>query len=132
MEPGARQPILIIDDDEVILNTLAYLLRDEGYLVACASNGQEALRAVAQQPPCLILLDMKMPVMDGWAFASAYRTLPAPHAPLIVMTAAQDTTGRAFSITADGYIAKPFDIDAVLAIAAQYATCDDAATPPAL
>ncbi|MGZ3638930.1 MAG: response regulator, partial [Ktedonobacterales bacterium] len=68
MERESQKPILIVDDDETILSTIEFLLVDAGYPVILASNGKEALACAKQQPPCLILLDMKMPVMDGWAF----------------------------------------------------------------
>jgi CheY-like chemotaxis protein len=63
---------------------------------------------------------MKMPVMDGWAFAAAYRERPAPHAPMLVMTASQDTRSRAADIGADGYLAKPFDVDHLLELVRRY------------
>jgi CheY-like chemotaxis protein len=70
--------------------------------------------------PAVILLDMKMPVMDGWAFASAYRQQSGPHAPIIVMTAAHDSRQRASEIAADGFIPKPFDLDDLLALIRRY------------
>ncbi len=116
-----KAPILVVEDDDVILQTLEFVLVEEGYTVAVAANGKEALERVEEQPPRLILLDMKMPVMDGWAFAMAYRALPGPHAPLIVMTAARDTRSRAADIGADAYIAKPFDLDTLLDLVHRHA-----------
>ena len=115
------RPILIVDDDEVILRVVEDILVDEGYAVTRAANGKEALASIDRFPPWLILLDMKMPVMDGWAFAAAYRELPGSHAPIIVMTAAQDTRSRAAEIGANGYIAKPFDIDELLTVVQRHA-----------
>jgi two-component system chemotaxis response regulator CheY len=114
-------PILIVEDDEVISQTLEFVLVEEGYAVVLAANGKEALTRVEVQPPRLILLDMKMPVMDGWAFAAAYRERPGPHAPILVMTAARDTRSRAAEIGADGFIAKPFDLDALLDLVRRHA-----------
>jgi len=116
-----QRPILVVDDDEVILSTLALFLADEGYVVVVAGNGQEALERAEREHPRLILLDMKMPVMDGWAFAAAYRERPGPHAPIIVMTAARDARGRAAEIAADGFLAKPFDLDRLLDLVRQHA-----------
>ena len=113
MEGG---PILVVDDDEVILSTVKFILSDEGYPVAVAMNGEEALERVEQEPPRLIVLDMKMPVLDGWGFAAHYRQRPGPHAPIVVMTAAHDSRGRAAEIGADGYISKPFDVENLLTI----------------
>ena len=116
-----QRPILVVDDDEIILSTLALCLEDEGYAVVAASNGKEALQRVEREHPRLILLDMKMPVMDGWAFAAAYRERPGPHAPIIVMTAARDARSRAAEIAADGCLAKPFDLDRLLDLVRRYA-----------
>jgi two-component system, chemotaxis family, chemotaxis protein CheY len=115
-----RLPILLVDDDESILSTVEFLLTDEGYPVMVAANGSEALARAAARTPCLILLDMKMPVMDGWAFAAAYRDSPGPHAPIIVMTAAHDSHQRAAEIAADGVIAKPFDVNHLLDLVRKY------------
>jgi len=113
-------PILLVDDDESILSTVEFLLNDEGYPVMVAANGSEALARAAARTPCLILLDMKMPVMDGWAFAAAYRDSPGPHAPIIVMTAAHDSHQRAAEISADDVIAKPFDVNHLLDLVRKY------------
>ena len=122
VEQSDQRPILVVDDDPVILKAVEYILSDEGYAVVVAANGKEALDCVSRNPPTLILLDMKMPVMDGWAFVAAYREMPGPHAPIIVMTAAQDARSRAIEIGADGYIAKPFDLDDILAVVQRQAT----------
>ncbi len=121
MAHADQRLILVVDDDEVIPSTLALFLADEGYAVVCASNGQEALERAERYHPMLILLDMKMPVMDGWAFAATYRERPRPHAPIIVMSAARDARSRAAEIAADDYLAKPFDLDRLLDLVRQYA-----------
>lgn len=118
---GQRLPILLVDDDESILSTVRLLLTEEGYPVVVAANGKEALQHIATQKPSLILLDMKMPVMDGWAFAMAYREFPGPHAPIVVMTAAHDARQRAAEIAADDVIAKPFDVNRLLDVVRKYA-----------
>ncbi|MEO7001302.1 MAG: response regulator [Ktedonobacterales bacterium] len=120
-DQGDQRPILVVDDDAVILNAVEYILSDQGCAVVIANNGREALDRVHSAPPRLILLDMKMPVMDGWAFVAAYRDVPGPHAPIIRMTAAQDSRSRATEISAEGFIAKPFDLDDVLAIVQRHA-----------
>jgi two-component system chemotaxis response regulator CheY len=112
----AEGRILVVDDDEVIRACVSELLRDEGYEVENASNGVQALALLAAEgaAPNLILLDMRMPVMDGWAFAREYRQRPGVHAPILVMTAAPDAAQRAAQIEAQAVLAKPFDIDHVL------------------
>jgi CheY-like chemotaxis protein len=64
--------------------------------------------------PDVILLDMRMPVMDGWQFASAYRELPGPRARVVAMTAARDAARSGAEIGADGNLAKPFELDDLL------------------
>jgi CheY-like chemotaxis protein len=112
---GTRR-VLIVDDDWVIRHCIAETLREEGYEPLTAAHGAEALavlRAGAGQPD-VILLDMHMPVMDGWAFAQEYRRLPGPHAPIVVITAAHDARERVLEIGADGVLPKPFDLDQVI------------------
>ena len=101
--------ILVIDDDPAILITVADILEDEGYPVTTAANGAEGLRLLDQARPALVLLDMRMPVVDGWQFA---RTLSERGIalPIVVMTAAQDARRWAQEIGAAGYLAKPFEL----------------------
>src|SRR5919198_3303048 len=110
------RPILVVDDDELILNSVESTLADEGYPVVTATDGAAALDVVERQLPALILLDMKMPILDGWAFAKAYREQPGPRAPIVVMTAAADAARRAADIGAEGYLAKPFDLEDLLTL----------------
>jgi CheY-like chemotaxis protein len=110
--------ILVVDDDLGIRTALAAFLEDAGYLVEEAANGQEALTRLERQCPTLVLLDMRMPVMDGWALAQALRTRQI-QVPLVVMTAARDARAWAEEIAAAAYVSKPFDYDALLAILAQ-------------
>lgn len=114
------QPILVVEDDEGILSTLELVLVEEGYRVVTAADGAAALDIVERQKPALILLDMKMPVMDGWAFARAYRDKPEPRAPVLVVTAARDAAQRAKEVGADGYLPKPFDIDDLIELVGRY------------
>jgi CheY-like chemotaxis protein len=109
----ADAPILVIDDDPAILSTVTDILEFEGYQVEQARNGVEGLAHVASGLPRLVLLDMRMPVLDGWGFAGALRARGI-HLPILVMTAAQDARRWAQEIGADGYIAKPFDVPALL------------------
>lgn len=91
-------------------------LTDEGYEVVLASNGSEALDAAQVAPFDIILLDMRMPGMDGWSFAEEYRNRPGPRVPVIVVTAARDAAARAAEIDADDYLAKPFSLDELFSL----------------
>ena len=111
---GVGGPILAVDDDDGILGFLSEVLAEEGHEVITAPHGAAALEVVARRAPSLILLDMRMPVMDGWAFARAYRERPGPHAPIVVFTAARNAEERAWEIAADAYLAKPFGLDELI------------------
>jgi CheY-like chemotaxis protein len=112
--------VLVVEDEPEIRDFVAMVLDSEGYWVSTAHNGAVALDQVGREPFDLILLDMRMPVMDGWTFARAYREKRGPHAPIVVLTAAQDAAERAAQISADGYLGKPFELDDLLALVARY------------
>ncbi|HET7034257.1 MAG TPA: response regulator [Thermomicrobiaceae bacterium] len=115
-------PVLIIDDDEGIRDLVALALGDEGYQVVAAANGAAALDLLrqGQARPGVILLDTRMPVMDGAAFASAYRAEALPHAPIILLTAAADADTLAGELEADAVLQKPFDLDDLLGLIARF------------
>lgn len=103
--------VLVIDDDFSIRRLLNFVLEDEGYIVDSAVEGEAALERIRQQHPDLILLDMKMPGMDGWEFVRRYRELYDHQAPIMVFTAAQSAAERGAEVQAEDYIAKPFDLN---------------------
>jgi CheY-like chemotaxis protein len=109
----SNRPILVVEDDPDILSTVVSILEYEGYSVVQATNGEEGLRAVESTPPALILLDMRMPVLDGWNFARILKERGID-LPILVMTAAQDARRWAQEIGAAGYIPKPFDLTELL------------------
>jgi CheY-like chemotaxis protein len=110
-----ERPILVVEDDEPIRSTVESVLADASYLVVTAPNGAAALDLAERQPPALILLDMNMPVMDGWAFARVYRERPGPRAPIVVMTAV-DAGRRAADVDAEAYLGKPFELAELLSL----------------
>src|SRR5579864_1303219 len=116
----AQPRILVVDDDTSIRTFVEMALDGEGYAVATAMNGAQALAVTDQMQPDLILLDMRMPIMDGWTFARRYRGKAGPHAPIVVITAATDAGVRAAEIQADGYLGKPFDLDELLGLVSRY------------
>jgi CheY-like chemotaxis protein len=116
-----RPQILIVDDDVEIREMLRIALTEEGYNVLCASDGAAALAMLDGNHPSVILLDMRMPVMDGWAFARAYAARPGPHAPILVMTAAVDAARWAREVGAAASIAKPFDLNRLIDTVAAHA-----------
>jgi CheY-like chemotaxis protein len=109
--------ILVVDDDPAILSTVADILEFEGYQVEVAANGAEGLRVLERVQPRLVLLDMRMPILDGWDFARTLRERGII-LPILVMTAAQDARRWAQEIGAAGYVSKPFELlDLLTAVA---------------
>ena len=118
---NGRAPILLIEDDEAIQGAIQDALAMEGHTVLTAPHGGVALELLARQPVSLILLDIKMPVMDGWAFARAYRQQAARPAPIVVLTAARDSAQWAREVDAAAYLAKPFGLDELYELVDRYA-----------
>ena len=114
-----ERPILVVDDDPTILATVSEVLDMEGFAVMTATNGAEALVAVDQTVPSLVLLDMRMPVLDGWGFMRAVRERGLSLT-VVVMTAAADARRWGREIGAEGVLAKPFDIDELLRAVQQW------------
>ena len=107
--------ILIVEDDFDLAQVLAEVLEAEGFRTGTAANGSEALDYLQGNHPDLILLDMMMPVMDGWKFREEQQKLPAlASIPVLTLTADGDARGKAASIQAAGYLAKPVRIDSLL------------------
>ncbi len=106
--------VLVVDDDPDILEAICDILGTESYRVARAKNGLEALQQVEAERPDVILLDLMMPVMDGVTFAHALRQRPKVSDVPILVISADGNPARAASVQARGYLAKPFDIDALL------------------
>jgi CheY-like chemotaxis protein len=130
----ARPRVLIIDDDEQLCDTIREALRED-YAVASAPHGAAALDLVKVHEPALILLDLRMPIMDGWSFVHQYRRVAGAPARIVVMTAAADAPSIASQLGCDGYLRKPFDlaslIDCVATHASDHATALTQSTPPA-
>ncbi len=108
-----RKSILVVDDDEAIRQMVGALLADEGYQVEMAPNGEEAIKVIRQRRFDLVILDILMPVMDGWEVAS--RMLcedDTRDTPIIFLTALSSYTDqlKGWRMGCFDYITKPFDI----------------------
>jgi two-component system, chemotaxis family, chemotaxis protein CheY len=112
--PGAHV-VLVVDDDPDILEALSEILEAEGFEIRRARNGKEALERLEPEPPQLILLDLMMPVMDGWEFAQRMRQKPqVAKIPIIVLSADRNVGSKATDIGAVGHLAKPFELNDLL------------------
>ena len=113
MEEPVR--VLVVDDEPAIRHAVEAVLVDEGFVVATAPDGAAALTAVETVRPDAILLDLRMPVMDGYAFLAAYRVRPEPRAAVIVCSTSAKLAGTV-DLGATAYLRKPFDIDELISV----------------
>ena len=114
--PGSFRPgkrILLVDDDPTVRGSLNNVLVDEGYSVIPAENGQQALDLANQLPVDLVLLDLNMPVKNGW---DTFERLTAEHPliPIIIVTARPNQLFTALSAGAGALLEKPMDIPTLL------------------
>jgi CheY-like chemotaxis protein len=109
---SSKHTILIVEDNPLNLELVVDLLTAEGYVVRQALSGEEGVRLALQQPPSLILMDLRMPGIDGYAALNALRGDPrTAHIPTVALTA-QAMNGDREAVAAagfDGYISKPID-----------------------
>jgi CheY-like chemotaxis protein len=123
----APEHILVVEDDRELRDSLCEALRMEGYTVVCVEHGAAALRHLQTGArPCVILLDLMMPIMDGWTFR---KTLLADQdlaaIPIIVMTAA--TPARLTGMDSQTVLYKPLQMDAVVSVVQEH--CPGEAAP---
>ena len=119
VEGGGRR-ILLVDDDADILEATAGFLQDEGYLVDQARDGERALELVRACRPDLMLIDLMMPVLDGWQLIARLREDHlADGVPVVVFSADRDVRKKAGDLHADATLRKPFSIDELLELVAQ-------------
>ncbi len=119
-QPEERKVVLVADDDEDIVRFVEINLRLEGFEVATASDGEEALAAVYEVMPDLMLLDVMMPKMDGFEVCRAIKgDLGLAGTTVVMLTAKGQAYDREQGLAAgaDRYLTKPFDPDELLDIA---------------
>ena len=121
MTEASQDIILVVDDDQEILNLLELALTDEGYAVSCARNGREALDILASEIPGLILLDLMMPVMNGWALCQEIKSNDTlREIPVILMSADRRLDRKVQEAQATDHLRKPFDLTALYEIVERY------------
>ena len=106
-----RRKILVVDDDPEVVELLRFNLREAGFAVGTAANGVLALKKACSVAPDLIVLDLMMPELDGFAVCDILRRDPATASiPIILLTAVSSQFGRlaGFDSGADDYVTKPF------------------------
>lgn len=113
-----KYKVLIADDEPDVLEILGRRVSQEGYEVITAKDGKEALEKIYKDEPDVILLDIIMPKMDGFAVLKELRTRPLAHKwqPVIIVSALGDLENikKGYNLEADYYLAKPCNFDAML------------------
>src|SRR5205807_9921384 len=109
----AGKRVLVVDDDPDIRELLFTALEDEGFEVVPAENGREALAVIKTFRPDVIVLDLMMPVMDGWQFANELRARDED-IPIVLLSAARDLKNHAREMNAADVIEKPFDLSELI------------------
>jgi CheY-like chemotaxis protein len=113
--------ILIVEDDDDLRELFAEVLRNESHSVVCASNGQEALDLLDKVRPCLMLLDMMMPVMSGGELLETLdRSKRLNELPIVVVSAIAEQVEQTGAPGACRYLQKPIELGELLEVARQY------------
>ena len=110
----APKRVLVVDDEPAIRYTVEDALSEAGYHVATAEHGAQALVEVSRARPHVILLDLMMPVMDGWTFLSHCKDIP-----VVVMSATYNLKNAVPREPVKGILPKPFDLDDLIDLVAK-------------
>ena len=103
--------VLVVEDNTELREIIATVLEDDGYRVDTACNGADALRKAGEHQPDAVILDARMPIMDGWEFLAKWRTRPAAHRSPVLLVSAVGNLRTALDAGAQAYLSKPFDLD---------------------
>jgi CheY-like chemotaxis protein len=112
--------VLVVDDDPDMVDAITMVLEQGRLPCRSAENGKQALVEIEKRLPALILLDMLMPVMDGWQFARELHARYGRRVPIVVVTAAEHVKSRGEEIGADDVLSKPFNITTLLRVVGRY------------
>jgi two-component system, OmpR family, alkaline phosphatase synthesis response regulator PhoP len=119
MEAPAQTSVLVVDDEPQVVWMLQFSLEAEGFQTFAARDGRRALDELRQHRPELMLLDIMMPVMDGWSVLQEIRDLPEGERPRVVVVSARASLrdrAKAAELGAVAFVAKPFNVDDLLGV----------------
>lgn len=116
LTPNMTPYVLVVDDDPDVCELIELTLVDEGYVVVTAGSADEALRIVTARPAALILFDLSLPGMSPEELVTAYRALPGADAQMVAVSGFPGLPQEAARLGADGCLAKPFDLEDLLAM----------------
>jgi DNA-binding response OmpR family regulator len=120
--------VLVVDDEPQVVWMLQFSLQAEGYETYVARDGRKALDEIRAHHPKVMLLDIMMPVMDGWSVLQEVQELPVEERPRVIVVSARSSLrdrNKAAELGADAFVPKPFNVDDLLAV------LHDLAAPPA-
>jgi len=116
-----RPKILIIDDDVDLVAMMKGVLESKHYNVVSAYNGQEGLEKARKERPALIILDIMMPVMDGWTFADQFNKDAAiSKIPVVALTSYSDSLGQPVPFEVAGFVRKPIKPKELVSLVEDY------------
>jgi len=115
------RPVLVVDDDDATRSVERAVLTEGGFRVIEARDGEEALQAISNDPPALVVLDIQMPGVDGPSFARRLRTT-LRRVPLVILTGVDDPKHEADRCNAEAYLSKPFDAPELLEVVRRFAS----------
>jgi CheY-like chemotaxis protein len=119
MNAQSNGGVLVVDDEPQVAWVLRFSLEHEGYHTYTASNGLEALEEVQKHHPKLMVLDLMMPEMDGWAVLKEMKKLPLEDRPRVVIVSAltgPEDKAKATELGADAFVPKPFDVEELIGV----------------
>jgi CheY-like chemotaxis protein len=111
--------VLVVDDEPQVVWMLQFTLEAEGYQTLSAVDGRTTLDEVREHHPNVVLLDITMPVMDGWAVLEKLQMIPATERPRVIVVSARSSLRdrtKAAELGADAFVAKPFSVDDLLIV----------------
>jgi two-component system KDP operon response regulator KdpE len=111
--------VLVVDDEPQVLWMLRFSLEAEGYRTLTARDGRSALAEIREHRPAVVLLDVMMPVMDGWSVLEELRGFAPDERPRVVVVSARSSVRdreKAVELGADAFVAKPFNVDDLLQV----------------
>ena len=119
MEATTGTSVLVVDDEPQVVWMLRFSLEAEGYQTFSARDGRAALAEIRMRRPNVVLLDIMMPVMDGWSVLEELRALPDEERPRVVVVSARASLrdrAKAIELGADAFVPKPFNVDDLLEV----------------
>jgi DNA-binding response OmpR family regulator len=119
MDGGRPTSVLVVDDEPQVVWMLQFSLEAEGFDTFTARDGRAAISALQEHRPQVVLLDIMMPLMDGWSVLQEMRAIPPSERPRVIVVSARSSLrdrAKAAELGADAFVSKPFNIDDLVGV----------------